>query len=482
MILRMRQILLFFLLAAAFAVPAQKFDASKVCRMKDGRLTFTLEQKWTPAQRRELCRVFSLDSAVVAAAYQLKAVISDSGTVWFATRLDANRIELSKEPARPSAGSGDPDRIFLIDDQWISFTTGADRESVPYGVNRLTRNTIVQLGDGRLRFFLPGRKDARKVCLSGSFNAWSTLETPMARTDSGWNVTIRLLPGRYAYKFVVDGKWANDAFNKLTEDDLCGGRNNVFYCYNYKFTLAGYPTARKVTVTGSFNDWNPDGLQMIRFRNTWVLPLFLREGTHAYKFIVDGDWITDPANKVTRPDGKGNKNSFMAIGDTMVFRLKGYASAKHVVVSGDFNAWNGEELSMSRTRDGWELPYVLAPGNYQYKFVVDGTWIADPADPYFAAEQAWPNSFLAVKPNYWFRLDGHSDADKVCLAGDFNGWRKNDWRMALRDGTWWFPVYLKPGKYTYKFVVDGKWITDPGNALWEENQYGTGNSVLWISP
>ena len=52
--------------------------------------------------------------------------------------------------------------------------------------------------------------------------------------------------------------------------------------------------------------------------------------------------------------------------------------------------------------------------------------------------------------------------------------------MARDDNGWYISLYLKPGKYTYKFVVDGKWILDPDNKLWEENEYGTGNSVLLI--
>jgi hypothetical protein len=54
--------------------------------------------------------------------------------------------------------------------------------------------------------------------------------------------------------------------------------------------------------------------------------------------------------------------------------------------------------------------------------------------------------------------------------------------MGKVDGKWVIPLYLKPGKHTYKFLVDGKWIIDPANDLWENNQYGTGNSVLWIEP
>jgi hypothetical protein len=30
--------------------------------------------------------------------------------------------------------------------------------------------------------------------------------------------------------------------------------------------------------------------------------------------------------------------------------------------------------------------------------------------------------------------------------------------------------------------VDGKWMIDPANDLWEDNEFGTGNSVLWIEP
>lgn len=47
---------------------------------------------------------------------------------------------------------------------------------------------------------------------------------------------------------------------------------------------------------------------------------------------------------------------------------------------------------------------------------------------------------------------------------------------------WIYPVFLKPGKYTYKFIVDGKWLIDPANETWEGNEYSTGNSVLWIEP
>jgi 1,4-alpha-glucan branching enzyme len=74
------------------------------------------------------------------------------------------------------------------------------------------------------------------------------------------------------------------------------------------------------------------------------------------------------------------------------------------------------------------------------------------------------------------------DAKQVLLSGSFNNWAEPGYTMQKKDGVWTFPVFLPAGKYTYKFVVDGKWITDPDNKLYEENEYGTGNSVLWMEP
>jgi len=36
------------------------------------------------------------------------------------------------------------------------------------------------------------------------------------------------------------------------------------------------------------------------------------------------------------------------------------------------------------------------------------------------------------------------------------------------------------GKHKYKYLVDGKWITDPNNKNWEQNEFGTGNSIIWV--
>lgn len=424
-------VMLALLLSSASPLHAQ-YDLKKVCRVDEGRLIFTLDKRWNDSQRREVSRYFALDSTLIAEAYRLKPAWTDSLGTWRTRKIDNNRVELIREPVKQKPAASPRDRVILLDDQWIRHGKAEITETGPHGVNRLTRSNILQLGNDRVRFFLPGNKGAGKVYLSGSFNAWSTLQTPMNWADSGWAVTVRLRPGKYTYKYIVDGRWINDPFNKLKESDTYHGFNNVFYCYNYTFRLAGYSDAKKVMVAGSFNGWKPGELRMIRFHGIWQLPLYLREGTHSYKFIVDNRWISDPEGKVTRPDGRGNENSFLGIGDTLFFSLKGHTDAGKVVVAGDFNGWNREELAMIKTRGGWVLPYVLAAGNYEYKFIVDGKWITDPENPYIAGTGSTANSLLAVKPNYWFRLDQYSGADRVIVTGSFNNWNRNSYRMDER--------------------------------------------------
>jgi 5'-AMP-activated protein kinase regulatory beta subunit len=60
-----------------------------------------------------------------------------------------------------------------------------------------------------------------------------------------------------------------------------------------------------------------------------------------------------------------------------------------VFLAGDFNNWNPQSHRMTRGKDGaFQRKLKLAPGSYEYKFIVDGEWRTDPR----AAEQR-PNEF-----------------------------------------------------------------------------------------
>jgi 1,4-alpha-glucan branching enzyme len=70
-------------------------------------------------------------------------------------------------------------------------------------------------------------------------------------------------------------------------------------------------------------------------------------------------------------------------------------------------------------------------------------------------------------------------AGKVILMGDFNNWNPKKHPMKNDgSGTWNKIVELSPGKYEYKFFVDGEWKKDPRNDQTCSNCFGTQNSVL----
>jgi len=70
--------------------------------------------------------------------------------------------------------------------------------------------------------------NVREVAVGGDFNNWNAEAHPMKKDKSGaWRKTLMLSPGRYEYKFLVDGRWRNDPKNDQTCPNPFGTRNNV---------------------------------------------------------------------------------------------------------------------------------------------------------------------------------------------------------------------------------------------------------------
>jgi 1,4-alpha-glucan branching enzyme len=211
---------------------------------------------------------------------------------------------------------------------------------------------------------------------------------------------------------------------------------------------------------------------MLRTSSGWQLPVYLPEGTYTYRFIADGDWFADPANPDKLPNEFNDFNSVVRIGTPYVFKLDGFLNAQKVVLLGSFNNWKDDELSMTKTATGWEFPYTIGAGNYEYKMKIDGRFTENAVTK--------GNNILIIDPNFTFRLKGFENAKKVFVAGDFNNWSPNSFAMTKEGDEWVMKVHLNRGKHLYKFVVDNEWILDPANKLWEQNDHNTGNSVLWF--
>ena len=82
------------------------------------------------------------------------------------------------------------------------------------------------------------------------------------------------------------------------------------------------------------------------------------------------------------------------------------------------------------------------------------------------------------KKRITFKLEA-SDAKEVILVGDFSSWDAKKYVMRKDDkGRWAEIVTLAPGRYEYKFLVDGQWQNDPSNDQLVPNSFGTLNNIL----
>ena len=76
------------------------------------------------------------------------------------------------------------------------------------------------------------------------------------------------------------------------------------------------------------------------------------------------------------------------------------APGRQIFVAGSFNGWEPKNRLTDRSGNGkYSCRILLEPGEYQYKFVVDGEWRLDAANPNFVPNDFGTlNSLLTVLP------------------------------------------------------------------------------------
>jgi 1,4-alpha-glucan branching enzyme len=74
------------------------------------------------------------------------------------------------------------------------------------------------------------------------------------------------------------------------------------------------PTARRVSVVGSFNGWNPAVHSMRRAQDDdWTITVYLSPGRTVYLFSVDGVMWLDPEDDDRIPNGWGSEYSIRKV-------------------------------------------------------------------------------------------------------------------------------------------------------------------------
>ena len=186
----------------------------------------------------------------------------------------------------------------------------ASKNGYRLGVYNLKMYTAYPNENGNASFKLRGFTNAKKVIVTGSFNKWNEKLFSMKKNKDGWELTLQIKPGTYEYRFIVDGRWMEDPNNIHKKRNEYNEFNSVLDIQEYTaFKLRGYTNAKKVILAGSFNNWNESDFVMQKTDYGWKYVVPLSGGKHHYKFIVDGEWITDPNNSVKEYDGNGHINS-----------------------------------------------------------------------------------------------------------------------------------------------------------------------------
>jgi 1,4-alpha-glucan branching enzyme len=73
------------------------------------------------------------------------------------------------------------------------------------------------------------------------------------------------------------------------------------------------------------------------------------------------------------------------------------------------------------------------------------------------------------------------EAKQVTLAGTFNNWQADAHPLQPQEDGWWTTELTLPaGCYEYRFVIDGRWTSNPQAPKFVRNPYGSFNSILEI--
>jgi 1,4-alpha-glucan branching enzyme len=249
--------------------------------------------------------------------------------------------------------------------------------------------------------FTYANPNAKTVEVAGEFTNWKTL--PMAKDADGiWTRALQLRPGRYGYKLIVDGDWKLDPKNPARKfvneiEDSCINVGNVpepapeiARPVTLRFTDL---QAKTVQVAGDFNNWldNVDGKVtgktewMMQRENAghWKFVLTLPPGSYRFKYVIDrGErWAPDPSLPAAT-DGNSILEIRSADGGAGATFTYANLSARSVFVAGQFNNWSPTANPLQRNDAGlWTATIPLKAGKQPYKFVVDGEWQVDSANP-----------------------------------------------------------------------------------------------------
>jgi enterochelin esterase-like enzyme len=140
-----------------------------------------------------------------------------------------------------------------------------------------------------------------------------------------------------------------------------------------------------------------------------------------------------------------------ALGEPHTFELRA-PDAQVVYLAGEMSEWDKGKRPMRRDADGlWRLTVDLGPGEWLYKFIVDGRWIADPESPDHDADgQGGQHSFLFVGSGDWNPQPGVPQGRIETRLVDSSAWGQ-----PLKVNVYLPPGFTMGGSYPVLWLLHG---------------------------
>ena len=370
---------------------------------------------------------------------------------------------------------------------WVAGATGTP-----------AKYALPSCSNGSVTFTYEG--SASTVLLAGSMNDWSG--AAMTKSGSTFTYTCQLEPGKYEYKFIVDGSWINDPCNPRTT----GSDNN-------NYVIVPGMTGTTVAVTKGVACALPAELSYVDENGDSTVTAVTYSSSSSY-VTIDGSNVTVSSSYTGSTLDLTATN---ANGDTCTVTLSiGTAAGTDVTVHFiNSVGWSGVAahswISENGTSTGlttWPGTTVARDGDGMFTYTLSRVFTSSQSlgllfhdnngaqtvditisatdlaagsvelwvQPSITAddEGKYPVTVTTSKAAQFISVDTSGDqvtfryngsGTNVYLAGSFNSWSTSANKMTKSGGVFSTTVTLEPGVYEYKFVVDGEWITDPANAL-----------------
>lgn len=262
---------------------------------------------------------------------------------------------------------------------------------------------------------------------------------------------------------------------------------------NGKVTFHYYPTdGEEVTsayVKGSWSgNWSEYFYMTEEEAGVWSVTADLSlEKSYEYGIVVNENWVGDPTNPRSGGNAEILRNPyFNSDGSVTIFYYPQDDENVNLLYK---TSDDTEYQSIAMTQDAYHSALLSATiteqGDYTYMLEVDGSQTADVncKEAAFSISKLPEDDLSVDSPvvngnkvtfNYFAPT-----AKSVTVAGEMNGWDSAATPLTYNEttGFWSIEKELEPGKYEYKFVLDGgTWVTDPRN-----DAQSSGNSVCFVS-